>query len=276
MVDRLRLQQVVLNLTRNSIKFVDQGFIRLRAWEHSDGYICLAIEDSGPGIPMEKRQNLFNRFQSSLDSLAQGTGVGLNLCKSLVEAMGGGIYLDNSYSSGVEGCPGARFVTALKATPVLGRNSSEDDNHQSFTSLTTEEPSLYNVLPEHLSVLFVDDERILRKLAIRAIGKLRPNWTVREAATGEAALALIETESFDLIFMDMYFTSTERQLTGIETVRAMRAKGVTCCICGLSANNLEGPFHNAGASSFLTKPFPAKQDDLSPFLQSLLHPSGQQ
>ena len=72
MTDKLRLRQVVLNLARNSVKFVDKGFIKLRA-EVVNGEVTIFVEDSGPGIPKEKREILFNKFQESLDSLSQGT-----------------------------------------------------------------------------------------------------------------------------------------------------------------------------------------------------------
>lgn len=72
MTDRLRLKQVCLNLARNSVKFISEGFIRLRA-EVVNNEVCIYIEDSGPGIPKEKREILFSKFQESLDSLSQGT-----------------------------------------------------------------------------------------------------------------------------------------------------------------------------------------------------------
>ena len=94
--DRLRLKQVVLNLGRNAVKFVVKGFVRLRA-EEVNGSVHLYIEDSGPGIPEEKRKVLFCKFQESLDVLSQGTGIGLSLCEQLVELMGGSVRLDESY-----------------------------------------------------------------------------------------------------------------------------------------------------------------------------------
>lgn len=70
MADRLRLKQVVLNLGRNSSKFVGKdGFIRLRASVVDD----FVQQDSGPGIPVDKRERMFMKFQESLDSLSQGT-----------------------------------------------------------------------------------------------------------------------------------------------------------------------------------------------------------
>jgi signal transduction histidine kinase len=65
--DRLRLKQVVLNLASNSRKFVQQGYIRLRA-VRVDGDVQLRVEDSDPGIPLYTREQLFAKFQESLDS----------------------------------------------------------------------------------------------------------------------------------------------------------------------------------------------------------------
>ena len=72
MTDRLRLKQVCLNLARNSVKFIHEGFIRLRA-EVINNEVHIFVEDSGAGIPAEKRKMLFSKFQESLDSLSQGT-----------------------------------------------------------------------------------------------------------------------------------------------------------------------------------------------------------
>ena len=72
MADPLRLKQVILNLGRNSSKFIDEGFIRLKA-EEVDGNVKLYVDDSGSGIPPEKRDRLFAKFQESLDLLSQGT-----------------------------------------------------------------------------------------------------------------------------------------------------------------------------------------------------------
>jgi signal transduction histidine kinase len=72
MADPLRLKQVILNLGRNSSKFIDEGFIRLKA-EETDGNVILYVDDSGSGIPADKRDRIFAKFQESLDMLSQGT-----------------------------------------------------------------------------------------------------------------------------------------------------------------------------------------------------------
>ena len=136
-------------------------------------------------------------------------------------------------------------------------------------------------LPENLSVLFVDDDAILRKLFIRSVRGVCPTWTIRGAISGEAALKLIRDQQagdeeqgmvapsighFDLVFVDQYMassTKTERRsLLGTETVAAMRAGGVDAKICGLSANDMRLEFITAGADCFMLKPLPCDKDAL--------------
>jgi len=354
---------VVLNLVRNSTNFVEHGFVRMRA-AVVDGQARLYIEDSGPGIRPDKRTELFSKYQVSLDRLNQGTGIGLNLSKKLMESMDGDIWLDETYNSGVEGCPGACFVVDLDSSPLdletafpdesemaptrtrspppwatsslvrnksqkqLQREDSSDRNKQEMpfqrdfcpvpptgasaippsppaiplsppspppqlpndnaplsvvaedVKITSPGPSENNnaaaiseqQLPANLSVLFVDDDAILRKLFVRACKKVGPSWTFKEAASGHAALRLCESESFDLIFLDQYMPSVDNPLLGTETCQLMRAQeGMQCTvICGLSANNMEEGFMHSGADDFILKPMPCKPANLKELLLRLL------
>mmetsp|Transcript_42487 Transcript_42487/g.102348 ORF Transcript_42487/g.102348 Transcript_42487/m.102348 type:complete len:947 (+) Transcript_42487:339-3179(+) len=262
MTDKLRLRQVVLNLARNSVKFIDRGFIKLRA-EVVNGEVNIFVEDSGPGIPKEKREILFNKFQESLDSLSQGTGIGLFLCKNLVELMHGEISLDESYDSGIPGNLGTRFVVNLKQEAIDAHTlhdydrvgtKSVDGTGDTHPLDDEEMLSVPADLPESLSVLFVDDDAILRKLFKRTLLTVAPQWKIREASNGETALQLVENnEHFDLIFMDMYMASVEKQLLGTEAVRELRNRGINARICGLSANDKESDFIEAGADAFSFK-----------------------
>jgi CheY-like chemotaxis protein len=73
-------------------------------------------------------------------------------------------------------------------------------------------------LPENLSVLFVDDDLVLRKLFSRSVAKAAPTWKIQEAANGETALRLVDEEPYDYILMDQNMISTEKQLLGTDTV----------------------------------------------------------
>ena len=173
--------------------------MRLRA-ASVDGNVSLFIEDSGCGIPIEKRSALFAKFQESLDSLNQGTGIGLSLSKNLVDLMGGEIYLDESYDSGFEGCIGTRFIIDLKTTAIEWNEG--DDQASSKISPAEESTTEQNRLPETLTVLFVDDDFVLRKLFKRSVKRIQSKWKVQEASNGETALRMVESQEFDCIFVD--------------------------------------------------------------------------
>jgi signal transduction histidine kinase/CheY-like chemotaxis protein len=279
--DRMRLKQILLNLGRNATKFVEKGFIRLRVYE-VDKMVQISVEDSGAGIPLEKQDRLFEKFQESLDSMNQGTGVGLCVCRNLVDLMEGDIWLDKTYDSGIEGCQGARFVVELKTPAVALDTMAEESYDESINCENRASLEVANSgeasdtaplleLPEKLSVLFVDDDLMLRKLFVRAVRTAMPGWDVHEAANGETALRLVDKQSYDLIFLDQYMASVEKQLLGTETARALRAKGTTSKICGLSANDIEKSFLESGADAFIMKPLPCRKEALSRALLRILY-----
>ena len=92
-VDVERIVQFMTNFMTNSLKFTKQGHIRV-GYAYQDNGLYLYCEDTGIGIPKEQQQIIFERF-TKLDEFVQGTGMGLNICKSLVERMGGQIGVES-------------------------------------------------------------------------------------------------------------------------------------------------------------------------------------
>lgn len=201
-------------------------------------------------------------------------GIGLFLCKNLVDLMDGHIYLDENFDSGLPGRRGTRFVVELRQPPEDFMPDTLDrflDGHDGESCASTDFGHTQRELPGTLSVLFVDDDPILRKLFSRTVMTVAPDWSIREAANGETALQLVENNRFDLIFMDMYMASVQKQLLGTETVAELRNRGVTCRICGLSANDKEAEFVEAGADVFTFKPFPCEKGALRQELLRVLY-----
>ena len=131
--------------------------------------------------------------------------------------MEGEISLDSSYSNGIDGCPGARLIITLPPVPLTQSGLEESSSSDTVSS------EIYSYgLPEQLSVRLVDDDHILRKMMIRSLKRLAPGWIIQEAANGETALFLTENFIYDLIFLDQYMASAEKQLLGTETGAAMR------------------------------------------------------
>jgi len=114
--DRTRLRQVLLNLITNAVKFTQQGEISLSAWE-ADGEVIVQVQDTGLGIPLDEQKVIFNEFRQSGRTTRRGyggLGLGLAICKRLVELHGGRISV---YSSGDEGA-GSTFSFTLPVKPV--------------------------------------------------------------------------------------------------------------------------------------------------------------
>jgi signal transduction histidine kinase len=100
------LKNIINALIDNAAKNTEKGFITMRANKTDDQYIELIVEDTGCGIPINEAEHIFERFVK-LDSFKEGIGLGLPMCRTLAEKLGGSIRLDTSYQSG------ARFVVTL-------------------------------------------------------------------------------------------------------------------------------------------------------------------
>jgi len=102
--DRLRLQQVLMNLLGNSSKYTSQGFIHLEyQLDEPNHRVLFVVTDSGTGVPKEKQDLIFERFEKA-NEFIHGTGLGLSICRLISTRFNGSIYLDKEYTKG------ARFV----------------------------------------------------------------------------------------------------------------------------------------------------------------------
>ena len=99
--DRRRIRQVLLNLLSNAIKFTEQGSITLSAKKKGEEFI-FAVMDTGPGIPQEMQARIFEPFVQTIDGIkhAQGTGLGLPISRSLVQAHGGDLWVESKVNEG--------------------------------------------------------------------------------------------------------------------------------------------------------------------------------
>lgn len=98
-----RLQQLLINLLVNATKFTKEGSIVLSLEKADNDKAQFSVTDTGCGIPFEKQQHIFERFEK-LSEKAQGTGLGLSICLLIIKRLGGNIWIDSQYTDG------ARFV----------------------------------------------------------------------------------------------------------------------------------------------------------------------
>lgn len=110
--DARRVEQVLVNMLLNSIKFTEEGFIELAyKVDTVGGTTTFTVTDSGIGVPEGKEELIFERFEK-LSPMSQGAGLGLSICRMIADLMKGKIYVDTSYEGS-----GARFVFTIPSTP---------------------------------------------------------------------------------------------------------------------------------------------------------------
>lgn len=118
--DRDRLRQILLNLVGNAIKFTDQGGVGIRIGRDG-GMVEIVVADTGPGVPEDRRQAIFEEFEQADDSAArrhEGTGLGLAIVRRLAVLMGGSVGVESREGEGEAG-KGALFRVRLPL-PVAG------------------------------------------------------------------------------------------------------------------------------------------------------------
>ena len=110
--DPRRVQQILINLLTNACKHTKEGQICLSSsLTKRPGYVHYAVTDSGPGIPPDQAEKIFERF-TKLNEFVQGSGLGLSICRDVAIRMGAEVYLDTGYTAG-----GARFILDVPTEP---------------------------------------------------------------------------------------------------------------------------------------------------------------
>lgn len=248
--DPTRIRQVLVNLAGNAIKFTQHGQIVVSAQaEANDGASCqirFQVQDTGIGISPEGLSKLFQRFQQADDSTSRrfgGTGLGLVICRQLVEAMGGEISV--SSEEGV----GTTFEFVLKLP--LGNAPVLDD-------LTPQQRHQHR-----LKVLCAEDVQTNQIIIQTLLEEMGHEVTLVE--NGKLAVAALCQQDFDVVLMDGHMP----EMDGLEATRAIRAGGLEgmpvldkeIMIVALTANvtdEHERQFLAAGMDAFLTKPIEQK------------------
>jgi signal transduction histidine kinase len=243
LADEHRIQQVMTNVITNAIKYTVNGSISISVcWE--DKFVKFECVDTGPGIPKNEQEKLFQRFVQR--GGAPGTGLGLAIAKHLVDLAGGNIYFesDPTVKAG---------TTCIVRLPLELCEPPEE---------ATKDSSLSNdLIEEPLRFLIVDDVKMNRTMLRRRILKsIAPNCVVSEAATGEEALQICGKEAFDVIIVDQYMEEAGGVMVGTDVVYAMRRMRIKSIIIGCSGNDLENEFSEAGADWVWQKPIPSNQE----------------
>lgn len=245
LADRQRLCQVFLNLISNAIKYnVDGGKVSVFV-EPQEDKVRISVQDTGPGIPAEKRPMMFIPFErlGAQETSVEGTGLGLALSKQLVEAMGGEIGL-------LPTVDGACFFVdfPLAVCPM---------------SIVSEEclapPADINGITNNFTVLLVEDNLANVKL-MEMIMSTRPQCNLLVAMQGTMAIDLAQKHLPELILLDLNLPD----INGYEVLCRLRQDPLTAAIPVIVISADANPaqverLKAAGAWEYLTKPLDVRQ-----------------
>lgn len=242
--DMGKVKQIILNLLTNAAKYTDEGEIEFNVTciNRQDTKKCLlyvAVKDTGRGIKKEDISKLFNKFEridEDRNTTIEGTGLGLAITKSLAEMMGGKITVDSKFQEG-------SIFRVYIEQEIISMEIPESN---------TEEIEINYTNNPGKRILIVDDSKINLKVANQI---LKPyNFNIKMVESGYECLEALETQTFDLILMDIMMP----KMNGVETLRRLKEMdGFDIPVIALTADAIEGTdekYLNAGFNAYLSKP----------------------
>lgn len=253
--DSLRLNQILLNLCDNALKFTEKGSVVLNV--HSEQYtgengerlarIFFGVTDTGIGMQPEQAARIFTPFIQSDRSIARkygGTGLGLAICKHLVESMNGGISVTSVYGKGttmtfsIE----ARIGDSNCGTVIEGRNLPANASRKPQFRAKAD-------------ILLVEDNAVNQEIAVELLEQCGVKVDI--ANNGLEALRALEKKRYDLIFMDVQMPLMD----GLEATRRIRllpdCSADVLPIVAMTAHAMKGDQEKslaAGMNAHITKP----------------------
>ena len=248
--DPTRTRQVLNNLISNAIKFTDEGGVRVRAG-YSAGSLRIDVVDTGIGMSKQGLHRIFSPFsQADADTtrLYGGTGLGLTLCRQLVERMHGQILVDSKEGSGTH------FTVTL---PLPIHEPAPSPGSPVASGITLESAEPYTDQP--LSILLVEDNQVNQLVATSLLRKL--GHQTDSAENGQEAIQALEQKHFDMVLMDCQMPVMD----GYEATRRIRQNPdwKDLPIIAVTANVMQGDREDclaSGMNDYITKPY--KREEL--------------
>ncbi len=245
--DRNRLLQVLINLISNAVKFTESGCITCRVKQENDG-VCISVIDTGIGIAPEDQPKVFEKFRQVGDTLTdkpKGTGLGLPICKQIVDHHGGRIWVESE--------PGNGSIFSF----IIPTHASD---HKTSGSLNLD--TLVKQLKEHVittnavqnqnrkTILVVDDDANIRELLRQQLEN--EGYNVWQAKDGVDAIHQIKIARPDLILLDVMMP----QINGFDVAAVLKndpqTADIPIIILSIIENKERG--YHIGIDRYLTKP----------------------
>lgn len=247
--DPTRINQILVNLVGNSIKFTEHGTIDVSFTliERLNDEVILEgkVEDTGIGIPKDKTQAIFQSFTQADDSVTRkygGTGLGLTIVESLVKLMDGGVSVESKTAPDAQ--PGTTFTFTMKLSAPV---------EKPVVIAAGDEKMIFK---KPINVLVVDDNRVNLLVARKTLQHLGATVTIAES--GERAVSIVKENNFDVVLMDIQMPDMD----GYMTTRSLRSMNFSKPILAVSANAFNEHVQksiDSGMNDHLEKPYTPKQ-----------------
>ena len=249
MGDVVRLRQVMTNLVSNALKFTDKGVVTIEAISTGQDRVLFRVTDTGVGFDEEVRKRLFARFQQADESITRrfgGSGLGLNISRSLIALMEGEI--DCTSSPG----KGSQFWFEISLPKVWAPTPDKTGERRDVVS----EYSIGSSKGLGLRILLADDHAANRKVVEVLLGPL--DVELMAVMDGAQAVEAFEAEYFDLVLMDMQMPvmdglTATRRLRDIEKRDGRVHTPIIMLTANAMGEHVEASLA-AGADHHLTKP----------------------
>jgi signal transduction histidine kinase/CheY-like chemotaxis protein len=248
--DPTRLNQVLINLAGNAVKFTEKGFVEVKATCHKkDGktiWIQFDVTDTGIGISPDYVDKIFDSFTQAGSDVARkfgGTGLGLTISKQLVGLMQGEISVKSQLNEG---------TTFTVIIPFQEAAVQEDDNKDAVLDAT----SMQRL--NKMKILLVEDNEFNRMVAEDTLKELIPNISIDIAVNGQEAVNRLQCENYDIVLMDIQMPVMDG-VTATKTIRnTLPAPAKNVKIIAMTANVLQEDvqqYFAVGMDAYVSKPF---------------------
>jgi signal transduction histidine kinase/ActR/RegA family two-component response regulator len=272
--DPTRLQQVLNNLLANAIKFTEHGHVRLQVREQIRGghstTLQFSVTDTGVGIPADKQASIFDAFSQADGSTTRrfgGTGLGLTISRTLVQLMGGRIWVESEPGAGST----FHFTSAFDVVPPSAATPDVDaptaaakpgspagaSARPAVTPAAATAPvaAMPPAAMTPLNILLAEDNVVNQRVAAGLLTRRGHRVTV--ASNGIEALVALERQPFDLVLMDLQMP----EMGGVEATAIIRDRerdsGRHSRIVAMTAHAMTGDRERciaAGMDGYLSKP----------------------
>lgn len=244
-LDKNWLAQILTNFVTNAIKYTSEGMIEM-GYEKVGGSIRLYVRDTGIGIPEDKKDKVFHRFEK-LDEFAQGTGLGLSICKAIVEACRGEIGFESEFDKGslfwaILPCQ----FESVNSEPTSSRRNNEKDANGDKENIPDSEVA--KKAPKR--VLVVED---IQSNFFLVSSILKNKCQLLHAPNGLEAVEIVRTQPVDLVLMDMKMPVMDGRIATSE----IRKFNTEIPIIALTAHAFDADrvaALKAGCDDYLVKP----------------------